>query len=398
MPQRRRSNYRRRPTNATKRVAKTAKYRKSAGAQAKDITTLARAVARNQRLLKDDQKVDLMFNFRLLNRPLCNADQRKTGASAPDFHDVVVIPLTNGPCTGANAEKATSNLATSGTEGGTTLHDCLWAAVQPHGAPTSAFEADGETLHTAPPWCKMYRQSVKFCLHSNNLRRQIRYTIMVVRLRRDKDNELDNTALQRLNEIDGDGEDDVDTSGSTTIVTPTARGSPNPYAGLFTSQESFYSVPGWIPAENEGSPTDGAVDTGGNLCCRMNPARYETVYSKQVVLGSQASAYQSDTHVSINFTPPAMGQPDSTLFYQGQFTINYGGAKVMPTNRDALGNTHITLDDLDYSHIDPKLKYWMVVFPSKTTHPTDYTGASDTLVDNNAVISIDSTISCKAPA
>ena len=50
----------------------------------------------------------------------------------------------------------------------------------------------------------MFRQNVRMCFHSNNLTSQVRYTLYVIRIARPEDgSDLDNTMLQRMNQIDG---------------------------------------------------------------------------------------------------------------------------------------------------------------------------------------------------
>lgn len=372
---RRRASYSgRKRTNATGRVARRAKRRTGAKAQGRQIATLAKATAHIQRQLKDEQNTDLMWSCAWSNRLLCTRSLSSLG-------NVVVLPLTSGP-TGQNVAVGTaplpgaiSNLPFLNAD--PNARDMQWNAVQPKGRSV-------QDARAAPPWCKLFRQNVKMCFHANSLRSQVRYTLYVVRLARPEDgSQLDNTMLQRISIIDG----------------VTGLGHPSA-ATDFVNGEDFYSIPGWInPQMSPVTTIMGQESPEGCLLPRMNPERYKVVHKREFVLGPARATVLPTSATPVTQAAQAVTQvgattPDNTSFYSCDFSINYGGAIIKPANIDAPSVADPqTINDLTYQDINPKLKHWVVLFPSNRVQESD--PAAPAFQQGVPVVSLQSTISTK---
>lgn len=354
--------------NATSRVASQAKRRTSAKAQGKQITTIAKSVGYLQKQLRENQNVDMRWQFAITNQRMINA--------AAAQGNILFFPLVSGPC-GSVASGARSSLI-----GSTGTPDCAWIPVQPKGK--SIQDARGST-----PWCKMYSGHYKLALHSNTLRKPVRYTMFVIRLARTDETENDNTMLQRLEQIDG----------------VTGAGNPDT-SDEFARGEDFYSVEGFDNPVLQGTTTQqGVSQPTGHLMVQINSQRYTVVHKRECVLGMYPSASSSlpstsaPSQVVQSFTPAGAASPVNQSYYETQFRLNFGGAKVQASNIDSpMSNSDpITLTDVQYKDINPKLKHWLVVFPSTTVQYPDPNPSGNTAT-GVPVITLEGVISTKCPA
>lgn len=371
-PRKRRVPYAKRK-NATERVVKASKFRKSARAQSKQIRTIARATTHIQRQLKDNQNVDMFWNIAWSNRT-CATRQLST------LGNIVVLPLTSGPTGNTPTNGAISNLPFLNQD--PNVKDMAWECIQPKGRSVQ----DGRS---APPWCKLFRQNVKMCFHTNNLRSQVRYTMYVIRIARPEDgSQLDNTMLQRLQQIDG----------------VTGLGHPS-VASDFANEEDYYCIPGFVnPQLTPASATfAGTPSPEGCLLPRMNYQRWKVIHRREFVLGPAIGTTIPTTATPQSMavqtiTQPGATSPDNTSFYACDFNINYGGAILKPANIDASATAGDpqTLNDLSYEDINPKLKHWVVLFPSNRVQESD--PPAPAYQQGVPVISLQSTISTKVPA
>lgn len=358
--------------NATQRVARVAKKRTSAKAQGKQITTIARSVTHVQKQLRESQNVDMKWRFALTNIRMVNYDPLTKG-------NIHVIPLTSGPI--ADTAEAASSTFIDTTSASQTNPDCAWEPVQPKGK--SIQDNRGSV-----PWCKMYTGTYKLALHSNTLRKPVRYTMFVIRLAREDETDNDNTMLQRLNNIDGGG-----------------KGSPA-VASHFARDEDFYSLDGFDNPVLQGNTTlQGIGQPDGHLMVQMNSQRYKVIHRRECVIGmntvsSSGGPTTSDvTQVVQAFTPAGAASPVNQSYYETTFRINYGGAKIQSANVDGTGlpTDPITLSDNSYGQLNPKLKHWLVIFPSTVvTYPDSNPGANT--ATGVPVLSLEGTISTKVPA
>ena len=363
-----RKRYTRKNRNATSRVASVAKTRTSAKAQGKQITTIAKSVGVIQKQLRENQNVDMKWRFSLTNQRLI--------PNQPSQGNILVFPLTSGPC-GAVASGARSSLI-----GSTGTPDCAWVPVQPKGK--SIQDSRGST-----PWCKMYSGTYKLAIHSNTLRKPVRYTMYVVRLARNDETDNDNTMLQRLEQIDG----------------TTLAGNPDT-SDDFARGEDFYSLEGFDNPVLQGSTTQqGVTQSTGHLMVTLNNQRYTVVHKRECVIGmyptssANLPSTSSPQQVVQSFTPAGAASPTNQSYYETSWRINYGGAKVQPSNVDAAASASdpITLSDVQYKDINPKLKHWLVMFPSTTVQYPDPNPIGNTAT-GVPVMTLEGVISTKCPA
>lgn len=372
MPYRRRSTKttrKRRPRNATAKVVKTARYKKSARAQSKQIRVLGRATARLQSQIRDDHNADLMYAIDWSNRKCTTTNTSTKG-------NVVILPLSSGPTANDPTNGAVSNLPFLNAD--PTIRDMAWEAVQPK----SRTVQDGRG---GPSWCRIFRQSTRMCFHSNNLTSQVRYTLFVIRIARPEDgSDLDNTMLQRMNQIDG------------------VTGLGHPSAGTdFARGEDYYSINGFLNPLGQTNTTQSGVDIPqGHLCVRMNPQRWKVVHKREFVLGPARGNNDPQTsQVSQSHVQAGDVTPNNTTFYSTSFSINYGGALIKPNNIDSATTPTdpISLNDYAYADLNPRFKYYVALFPSKHVQETDPTGVG-VYQQGCPMVSLQSTISCKVPA
>ena len=357
------------PRNATARVVKNAKYRKGARAQSKQIRTIGRALGRVQKNLRENQNVDMKWKFAITNQRMINANPASQG-------NIIVVPLLSGP-TSDPAQGAKSSLI--GTNPGS---DCGWSPVQPKGK--SIQDSRGSF-----PWCKLYNATYKLCLHSNTLRKPVRYTMYVVRLARDDETDNDNTMLQRLFQIDG----------------ATNSGHPDT-SNEFARDEDFYSIQGFDNPVLQGSTTQqGVTQPDGHLQVQINQQRYKVVHKRECVIGMNTTSSAnlpsttSPSQVVQAFVPAGASNPVNQSYYETSFSLSLGGAKVQASNIDGAGTAAdpITIGDITYTDINPKLKHWLVIFPSTATTYPDPNPLSNQAT-GIAVMSLEGTCTSKVPA
>lgn len=340
-----------RPKGAVKRVVRSTKYRKSARSQARQIASVGRAVVRVQKQLREDQNSTSIWQTMIENHEL-DAD---TGLGTAVNKGIFVIPLTSGPGQGDNA--AISSLQT-------TIKDASWLQVQPQVRQTEGTQA----TKAGPAWIKLYTQTVRMCFYQNNMNRGNKYHMFVIRLRRDKDTNLSNTMMARLADIDGTA----------------YQGRPD-NVDRFTNGEDFYATQGFRGP----TPTDaGGTDPLGYELVRFNPERYEVVHSRSFALGRSLGPVASTA--AIGPTSGGSSTQHARDFYETSFRINYGGAKLMAPDDDAdTSQSPITISDVKYADINPKLKHWIVIMPQRASSTTATTGVTR--------FSLLSNVTCKVP-
>lgn len=338
---------------AAGRAAKRARYRRSARSQAKQINTIGRSVVRVQKQLAKDTTAFSTWQTIVENHQL-DAD---AGGTTAVNKGIFVLPLTSGPASVANG-------AQSSLQQGGTIKDMTWMQVQPHIRDT---ESTTTNKH-GPSWIKLYTQSIRMCFYQNNMNRGARFDLYVVRLARNDETQSDNTMLSRLTSIDG----------------AAFTGCPN--AGTrFNENEDFYACDGW---RNPTGSDAGGTDPLGYELVRMNPQRYVVEHHRSFALGRTVGPTGGGQVVTAS-TAGTLTQ-HARDFYECSFKVNYGGAKLMATDDDtSTSNEPITLSDIKYTDIDPKLKRWIVIFPSRQC-----TSASTMGVPRFSYVS---NVTCKVP-
>lgn len=360
--------------NATKQVAKVAKKRTGAKAQAKQITTLAHATARIQKQLRDNHNVPVTWKLSLPPTRLVNENVSSQGS-------IMFFPLTSGPCSDPDSGARSSLISTTATP------DMAWRTIQPKQAPVNQPTSTALDLAN-PTWCKLFRQHVRLAFHYNTLRTPVRYTAMCIRLAREDETTLDNTMLQRLFQIDG----------ATNIGRPDT-------SSEFARDEDFYSSPGFMNPVGQGNTTlQGVTQPDGHIHVSLNTQRYKMIWKREFTLGPESvnnvgapSTVPEDVVQSL--VPAGASRPGNQTRYETEFSFSYGGTVVRPANTDGPStlNNPVTLEDLTYTDLKPKLKHWLVLFPSQQlSYPDANPAASNAL--GVPVMSMDSYISSKCPA
>lgn len=327
----------RRRGNAATRTRRVAKHSTGAKAQSKQITSLAGSVVTLQRTLRDETQSTTRWQSRYVAHGL-DAD---TGIGLANSKGIFTFPLTSGPA-------AVTNGASSSIDA--VAGDMSWTRIQPKiGTDNTSPAAE----KSGKPWIKLYRQSCKMCFYQNDMNRGNKFHLFVVRLARDNETNLDNTMLARLTTIDG----------------AAFTGNPG-IAGRFKKDEDFYACAGFRGP----TPTDpGGVDTNGYELVSMNNQRYVVEYHRHFSLGRSLGPVPATATIG----PSSGGSSTQHArdYYECDWIVNYGGAKLMaPDDDTGTNNDPITLDDIKYTDIDPKLKRWCVIFPQRQCSTSAGTG------------------------
>lgn len=341
----RRTNRRRRANGAEDKVARRAKYRKSAKAQSKQIVSLAKSINHIKHELKD-HTVPVMWENNLQQTALLrNAALGSPTGPTPynKTSNIVVIPLTSV----GNPEAG----AIPNTQVGPSFPSLVGGAahipVQPYGRDI------GETNQpqTGASWVKLYKQRVHMCFRQNDMKIPCRYKLYVVRLAKPEDgSSLDSTMLSLRENIDGIGFNGFPSSNTS-----------------FKQEEDFYASDGYLPAS---SGSSGAIDDLGCALGSLNPNRYKVEHSRSFVLGPMPRTVSSTSQV----VPPQYGAvlstPEARDYYECKFDINYGGVKICAPNRSndtSSKELTQTIMDIEYKDIRPDILRWVVIMPDRTT-------------------------------
>ena len=367
-----RNTKRRRPNGAEDKVARRAKYRKSANAQSKQIVSLAKSINHIKHELKD-HSVPVMWENNLQQTSLLRNDLLGSPTAAPfdKTSNICVIPLTSigDPASGAVPSTQEASQGGLPTSTGGSAH----VPVQPYGRDI------GETNqpHVGASWMKLYNQSVHMCFRQNNLNQPIRYKLFVVRLARPEDGSaLDSTMLALRRRIDG----------------LNFNGCPDT-TNSFVQGEDYYASDSWIPNVNG---SQGAIDNLGSALPSMNSNRYVVEHQRSFVLGPMPRAIASTSAV----VPPTYGAvlstPEARDYYECKFHIKYGGVKVMAPNiTSAQGKEQSqTITDIQYKDLRPDILRWCVVVADRTT----IEGTNGSSPNGCAVYTLRSSISSRVPA
>lgn len=345
MPYKRKNIRRRRRANgAEDKVARRAKYRKSAKAQSKQIVSLAKSINSIKHDLKDHSvpvmwENNLQQTSLLRNAPLGgpNGDQPYNKTS-----NIVVIPLTSVGDPEAGAVPNTQ----VGTPYPSLVGGAAHTPVQPYGRDIG----DTNQPHVGASWMKLYRQSVHMCFRQNNMSIPCRYKLFVIRIAKPEDgSSLDSTMLAVRRNIDGlnfNGYPDSQTS--------------------FVQNSDYYASDGFLPVSS-GSP--GAIDDLGCALPGLNPNRYVIEHQRSFVLGPMPRQVTSSSQV----LPPQYGAtlstPDARDYYECKFNINYGGVKILAPNVESTATKEQTqtIMDIQYKDLRTDILRWVVIMPDRTT-------------------------------
>lgn len=372
MPYKRR--YKRR--GADKRVARVAKYKKSAKAQSKQIVSLAKSVSSIKDTLKD-HTVPVMWENNLIET-IALRNVVLGAATLPvqpntkferKNSNVLVFPLTSVGDPESGAYPSTNDKSASASLVGGSAH----IPVQPYGRAVGQ-ETNNQAIGAS--WMKLYNQRVHMCLRANDTGVPMRYKIYVVRLARPEDgSSIDSQYLNMRRNIDGDQ----------------FKGCPNTLES-FELDADYYASDGWNPPSS-GNP--GQIDQRGCALASMNKNRYFVESSRTVTLGPQPRVNSSNSAVIAPVSASSLATPHARDYYETYFNIKYGGVKISaPNELEAnvpLRDATQTIMDVKYENLRPDILRWMVIFPDTnlTAQGTDL-GAP--------VITLRSQISSRVPA
>lgn len=330
---------------APKRVARRARYKRSAKAQSRQITSLAKSLVSLRSKVKEESVALSRWQLNLQNMAL----DATNGAGLDVNRNIFVLPLTSATSSGTDA--ASSSFSDESIKDGT------WTEVQPIIGDTRSATAGKH----APAWIKLHKQHTRLCFHQNNMTRNCRFELFVVRLARPGEGECQNDAsmLQVQAAIDG-----VDYTGAPNSVT------------RFLPGEDYYSSPGYVgPTPDTQTPFQ--TDLNGHVLVKMNNQRYVVEHHRKFVLGPTLKPVAT-TAPSTRFaiTAAANSTPEARDYYECSFTTNYGGTKIMPYNNDPnLSNqSPLNITDVKYPDISSRVKRWVVIYPSRTLSSQDGQG------------------------
>lgn len=349
---------RRAPKSAAKRVVKSAKYQKSAKAQARQIQSLGRSLVRVRDRLREDATAISRWQIRVSSVPLTNT----AGLGVANNKNIFVFPLTSLTSTGDNAAMSSFDPAPS------TKYP-TWNQVQP------AIGTSGTAIspQTSPAFIRLYNQTVRMAFYQNNMNRSCRFDMFVVRLARDDETQSKHNTQQVQNNIDG-----VAFAGCPSTST------------RFNPGEDFYCTSGWVDP-NLGL-TPGQPQTQGYELVQMNSQRYKVVHKRSFTLGRTVNNVGGNAVDGLPVNNAASITPKARDHYECSFSINYGGRKVMPYDTDGVdaNAANITINDIKYSELDRDIKHWIVIFPSR-----DVSDAAGSM--GCPVMSLISNITCRVP-
>lgn len=349
-----------RKRRGVKSIPKRTRYRKSAKAQAAQIRTVARSVMRVRKRLREDASATSRWQIKLSNVKL-DADN---GLGKSVSKGIFVFPLTSLTSIGDNAAQSSFDSAPS-------IRYPTWTQVQPAIGETGTNQSD----KTAPAWIRLYNQRVRMCFHANDMNRNCRFDLFVVRLARNDETQSKHNTQMVQNNIDG----------------VAFNGYPS-QANRFNAGEDFYSVQGWTGPtldKDSGNINPGVTVTNAYDLVSMNNQRYKVVHKRSFVLGRTANPFST---INAELATTAAGSTvQARDFYETSFTINYGGKKVMPYDTDGVdaNDANITINDMKYSELDRHIKHWVVIFPSRDV--------SDSGGQGMPVMSLLSEATCRVP-
>lgn len=294
-----------------RKLAKKAQYRKSANAQSRQISKLAKHLSTLKTTVSKELKLPVIYG----------CDFQCPIKSTNQFFYPVVIPLTSGVSQAGTGQLAVGQLPTSNLQG---IHDGTsgqgpaieWLPIFQSREMKSSLTAANRA--SVPAWCKLYKQTVKlrFLAGTQSMRNVI--TVSVVRA---NPKNISNVRgiVQRIDGQDCHGiEPSIDNAQD--LI---ARGSDYAGGGGLTFSQPASGSP----------PTPPSVNSDGVTDIFWNKEMWHVEYQKSFTLGSSLNPLRaSDESPSTASRPPyipSQQQPRSNEYEQTcKFTVNYGGMKL----------------------------------------------------------------------
>lgn len=333
-----------------RRLAKRAMHRKSAAAQGRQISTLARHLS----TLKETVKADAtgpVYYWQQINAPLKTIDTSNYN---------VIIPLTCGVSqdTAVGHTPLTNLLAVSSPADPEPPQTIGWEPI---------FQSrDVRPVNTSniaiPPWVKLYKAHHKLRFYASTTQEPTTLTVSVVRINTRGPIENIKGIASRLDGPDGFGPNPADHPDNHWIAKNLDYASSD---GLHfpaaTADPTGTVIPG-LPSTN----ADGATNI------QWNKALYQVEYQKSFTLGSAPNPFQAapatPQPLQSSSTSSAMMAPDHNQFHEEcSFTLNYGGLKLSPCPPNEAGDLALdpqAVTDMQYANIPPQHKRWLVITSS----------------------------------
>lgn len=359
-----------------KRLAKRARYRKGAGAQSRQISKIANHLARLKADVKEDEELHASYRMNLTFRCIPYGE---TISPPVNRNGIVIVPLTSGPSQVTPSDPsyptATGNFRTIDTvTGAPTLKfgNCQWHTwVRPRNA-------------SQMNWIKLYKQTIKVRFDADIMETPITYQVFLLRAARASHGQTnsDNTLMQLAQRLDG-----TKFIGNSSLSPDTGFQRNNDYTSsvalTYTPKQGQRLGNVW---DTDNTRMDGDPLGAGNDVI-WNNNYFEVVSKRKFTLGPQPNPQYTSLPATTSYAlATASSQPvNNRMSEEMSFSINYGGAKLSSVDGGGPGAID-QVQDIHYSHINPKLKHWLVICPNVSAPVS------------NAVCSLNSVISCKVPA
>lgn len=326
-----------------RRLAKRAKQRKSAAAQGRQISTLARHLSDLKQTVKEDSTMAAVY-YQQFSSPVKTIDTNNYNA---------IVPLTCGVSqkVGQVGNQPQTNLLLPATYGGT----LGW---EPIFQPRDLHPGTGQGSRAAvPPWIKLYKQRVRLRFFSGTVDKPTTLTVSVIRVNSKGPIANIKSISQRADGL--------------------AHAGPQPTAldkeVYIQKQRDFAAADGLLfPVATSGTPPTPNFPTtnaNGSNAVMWNRELWHVEYQKSFTLGSSRNPLAPDATETDNpitpYSNPAQNAPDHNQFSEDcSFTINYGGMKlssVPPPDSANLALDAMTVTDMAYSNIPPEHKRWLII-------------------------------------
>lgn len=336
-----------------RRLAKRAMHKKSAKAQSKQISKIAKSLANLKTSVEEELKLPVIYshNFQAALR------------STNQFLYPIVIPLTVGVSQAGTDATAIGDLPTTNLELDSAVNGPAleWQPIfqSREMKPSSGAGSKG----SVPAWCKLFRQTCRLNFYAGTLTSPNIITVSVVRV-----NPKNISQIQGIvRRLDG----------------PTNTG-PVPSAtnqDLLISQGADYAASNGLSFPPTSIPTTPAYpveNTDGAMNIFWNKELWHVEYQKQFILGSQNNPKR------VPSGGPPYGVEDPTAYAPSQafpksntwsqtckFSVNYGGMKLSAIpppdgNSTILNPQEVTA--MRYDRIPPEHKRFLVIHQSNPQH------------------------------
>lgn len=344
-----------------KAMAKKARYKKSAGAQSRQIAKLARHVSTLKQTVKEDTSMKAIYQM--------SFESKVALKNLSSYCSHIIVPLTCGvnqipdvPPAAPLGDQPINTLATASPYG----PNLAWTPIF---QPRDLHPAVGD--EAIPPWIKLYNQRCKLRFWAHTVKQPTDITVSVLRARKHGPVANVKSIAKRL-----DGQFNLgpapDLVNSHTYIAKnrdyTASNGLN-----FGQAASATGPPGLISPNLDGSTN-----------IEWNRELWEVHYQKQFTLGcafnplteplmapdhpdgsSGGPSYASEDKTAIN---PASMCPERNLGSEEcRFTINYGGLKlstVPPLDAGSINLDTMKVTDSRYQNIPSEHKYFLVISSS----------------------------------